>query len=333
MKYKDRIQAKRKYKQTIFAAATTLTLGMSALAGPTSAFAAEIPASAKSMDASHPSTYESNLLWGDFQNWVLDRHSTNLKTVVKDVHKVSSNAEPTVVFTEDHENPTDHVMSWTPGKKTSSFTDTTSISTTKEFTVGSEIEVGVELKGVGGIKGKLSFNQKLGTTKTSLHSETASVELTPTTQQIPAKETYRCTGIITKDQYTGTLKNVALVALSDLKGVITDKGDKLDFDKLIKGWNEMDPKQKAYYGLQAYYKLVQLDPGGVEGHSYPSKYQLVFDNGDTYRMNKDQMDKLLQFNDDEKQVYNIKDSTEFTLIGGYHSNWQVTNSKGDPVGY
>ncbi|MGU3442969.1 hypothetical protein ACLBXI_24015 [Bacillus cereus] len=41
MKYKDRIQAKRNYKQTIFAAATTLTLGVSALAGPASAFAAE----------------------------------------------------------------------------------------------------------------------------------------------------------------------------------------------------------------------------------------------------------------------------------------------------
>ncbi|PGS77207.1 hypothetical protein COC69_20730 [Bacillus cereus] len=41
MKYKDCIQAKRNYKQTIFAAATTLTLGVSALAGPASAFAAE----------------------------------------------------------------------------------------------------------------------------------------------------------------------------------------------------------------------------------------------------------------------------------------------------
>ncbi|PGS61775.1 hypothetical protein COC69_32665 [Bacillus cereus] len=41
MKYKDRIQAKRNYKQAIFATATTLTLGVSALAGPASAFAAE----------------------------------------------------------------------------------------------------------------------------------------------------------------------------------------------------------------------------------------------------------------------------------------------------
>ncbi|MGU3443521.1 insecticidal delta-endotoxin Cry8Ea1 family protein [Bacillus cereus] len=41
MKYKDRIQAKRNYKQTIFTAATTLTLGVSVLAGPVSAFAAE----------------------------------------------------------------------------------------------------------------------------------------------------------------------------------------------------------------------------------------------------------------------------------------------------
>lgn len=41
MKYKDRIQAKRKYKQAILATVTTLTLAVPALAGPASAFAAE----------------------------------------------------------------------------------------------------------------------------------------------------------------------------------------------------------------------------------------------------------------------------------------------------
>ncbi|PGS77199.1 hypothetical protein COC69_20735, partial [Bacillus cereus] len=41
MKYKDRIRAKRNYKQAVLAVATTVTLGVSALGGTVSAFAAE----------------------------------------------------------------------------------------------------------------------------------------------------------------------------------------------------------------------------------------------------------------------------------------------------
>ncbi|MGU3439920.1 hypothetical protein ACLBXI_07475 [Bacillus cereus] len=332
MKYKNRLNAKRKYKQALLATVTTMTLGTSALGGATSAFAAETTTSAstKSTDASTPYTNEKHMGWGDFQKWVLDENSSNIKTVIKDVRKVSSDAEPTVVFTEDHQNPTNQVMPWKPAKKSKSFTDTTSISTIKEFTVGTEIEVSIGEPNVAGIKGKLSFSQKLGTTKTELHSETALVEIDPTVQQIPANETYRCTGIITKDQYTGTLENVSRLAISSLKGVITDQGIELDFEQVIPDWNQMSPKQQAYYGLKAYYELVRLNnPKDV----WMPKEQLLFKNGDTYQMSQDNMDKILKFNNDEKQVYNIKESTEFQLIGGYHSNWQVTNSKGNVVGY
>ncbi|PGS79159.1 hypothetical protein COC69_12730 [Bacillus cereus] len=320
MKYKDRIQAKRNYKQAIFAAATTLTLGVSALAGPASAFAAENP---QPLKVNQITPFKSALNFDDLEHWVLSSRLSN--TTSAQISEVAPTGTKQISVDEFHlknDSSQDRLMSIP--EKTFTTSDGITTSKSQEFTTSTEIsfESSKVSELIAKISGKFQFGTKTSTGENKTHSDTISLKYGGGTQMVPAGKTLIVQYLYEQQTYKGKLKFGATLDREPLEGVY--KYDLYSSDDKYGGSLGYNTPEKTLYEIfntAVNGKTISDNPVPVEA------LMLSFRNTDAYYLTKKDVQDHITLDADKKQASLKDDEGSFDGVTGTRIIQQIKDAQ------
>ncbi|MGU3442721.1 ETX/MTX2 family pore-forming toxin [Bacillus cereus] len=305
MKYKNRIRAKHDYKQAVLAATTTLTLSVSALAGPISAFAADsLPNVQGQVYSDHTSDNVgledqrtvNRFLTDWFQPVSVNQRNVEVSNItVKDTIMAHSG---TLENTLDTEKILDSVS------ETLKTSDTVSTEKALENTLTVNIGYKTGVKDVYEVSYGLQEAFKYGRKDTTTHVNERSVTIPSQKISVPAGKKYQIQYVVSRASISGQVNDAGELKTKDAYAnglVYVNNGDR-NISEEIKN-------ATPYQLFKDIQRLIMSSTG--------SKMMINGTNRDVYTVdNKYAFLNAVKIDDDNQKVYANSMTTPFSCDMG-----------------
>ncbi|MBW3491123.1 hypothetical protein [Bacillus sp. FDAARGOS_1420] len=328
MKYKDRKHAKRKYKQALLATVATMSLGVSALGGTTSAFAEEKTTGAQQEQAATDSLgagaggaatgadQDYTHWWGlkKFKDYCLTLDSHGI-TKATDVQTLDNGKEE--IDTYHYTNTTGKVE---PAHKIpaveKTITNTATVTSGTEFSFGQElsIESGKVSEAVAKISAKLTAGQKFTNQDQKAISDSKKLSYGGNTYSLEPGDKMDVKYSVKNTRTTGTLETVRPFDY-DLNQKWTVRGVTTDEVNQMSNANYTQIVKKPYYSNKAFptvygffnHTINQMNSDALEINYHGEN------KNDVYIINHDTLKNAFVFDHAKQKVY-FKESTANFVI-------------------
>ncbi|MEH7153317.1 hypothetical protein V7095_23565 [Bacillus thuringiensis] len=333
MKYKDRKNAKRKYKQALLATVATMTLGVSTLGSTASVFAAENTETAQQVVPQQPQgaaksndlnfdTFQKSVLNGDHVSTITETHFKNIKPTGTQVLEVAQDIlDNTGSSRERNMTVAKHTL-----KKLNSISRTSG----SEFTFGQELSVeasgkaGIPLLADASLKTafKLTFGQKITRSATALESIEHATEYGGGTQAVEAGKKLKVSYVLEQGTFSGTAVNRKQINNIDTYTSDTyPSGLKLKAVKVLASPNNL----QDYYGEKTPYEIFKF-----ANKFFDTSYLILeYANPENYNeyvvfgLPMTELRKKLDIDDEHKEVYLKENEMQFKSAYGTQITQQI----------
>jgi len=353
MKYKDRKDAKRKYKQALLATVATMSLGVSALGSSISVFADESPTPPAIAQQTAQQGLD-HMGYDQFYKWVLQRDeflAPGINTQIKNI--TSTGKRVTEIFEFPLINDTNSDLNMTVPKRIYKLVDSLSSTSGREFSFGQEFSFEAGVKDVWKAAGKLTFGQKINSTETNLKSTEQTVEYGGNTYPVKAGQSRTVKFIYSQETFSGKAVNRRQITDYNSSGSSFTKwigaiginywdGKNGTAPEWYRG--DQDPTKLSLAGSRATYSSPHLTTAydvfslinkkDSNNYSTANLLMSVPTRTDSYTIPTYILKDKLDIDDAKKKVYIKEDETEFTgATGGQIIQQVVDNKTGETISY